>query len=207
MVDGNRFSEHPRSQNNGWHVPEGQGLRSSPTAREEGKAGALHTVTHWKIQILHDLSKHLVFIQTLLPFHNTGYFSPKGNSCPINKGRWEGAWGRPRARARQMQKAFPGMLQLTAEDDISKGKSREGPRCTHMPRSRSHVATPGAPPALPLSPSEHPPHAHPPGWQVQRAGVAESGPHTEPHVHSPKTGLLGTRRSSRPANGGTCKTT
>lgn len=67
-----------------------------------------------KVQIFHDLSKHLVFIQTLLPFHNTGYFSLKGNSCPINKGRWEGAWGRLRAQARQMQKAFPRVLQLTA---------------------------------------------------------------------------------------------
>lgn len=78
----------------------GQALWSSLAAGEEGKAGASHTITHRKVQIFHDLSKHLVFIQTLLPFHNTGYFSPKGNSCPINKGRWEGGWGRLRAQVR-----------------------------------------------------------------------------------------------------------
>lgn len=38
------------------------------------------------------------------------------------------------------------------------------------------MATPGAPPDLPLSPSEHPPRVHPPRRQVQRGGVLRAVP-------------------------------
>lgn len=90
-----------------------------------------HTITQWKLQILHSFSKHLVFIQTLLPFHTAGYFSLKGNSCPINKGWWEGAWG----RLFRMQEAFPCVLQLRAGEH----QGRDGPwhivgtRCASEP--------------------------------------------------------------------------
>lgn len=75
-----------------------------------------------KLQISPDLSKHLVFIQSLLPFRAAGYFSAKGNSCPINKGWWEG--GREPGEAVSTDSgAFPGVPQLRA----AQHRGRDGP--------------------------------------------------------------------------------
>lgn len=121
----------------------------------EREAGMSHTITQRKLQILHSFSKHLVFIQTLLPFHTAGYFSLKGNSCPINKGWWEGAWG----RLFRMQEAFSCVLQLGAGQHQSRDGlwHMVGTTCASKPCGTwSQLGQPQPSPARPRAPPSQP---------------------------------------------------
>lgn len=74
------------------------------------------------------------------------------------------------------------------------------------------MATPGAPPALPLSPSEHPSCEYPPGRPAQRGGgVLRAVPAVSPTHQAPSLGSWAPGAISplqqEPRTGGTCKTT
>lgn len=126
------------SRSQTWPVPVGQ----SCCCWGGGEGWGVTHITQRKPQTFLRLSKHLVFIQTLLPFRAAGYCSRKGNSCPINKGWWEGAWGRLWG---QMQDASLSLLQLRAAEH----QGRAAP-CQMWP----HLGHPQPCPPHPL----HPPH-------------------------------------------------
>lgn len=140
MVSFKWSAEHPGRQS--WHVPVGQSLLLLGT-----KGGWHITQRHpRKLQISPDSSKHLVFIQSLLPFRAAGYFSAKGNSCPINKGWWEG--GREPGEAVSTDSgAFPGVPQLRA----AQHGAEMGPGTGCAKELLGHGHTRGSP-GLPSSP-------------------------------------------------------